>query len=89
MQITRRARKAPSQKASPPGRALRASDNDREQTAARLRHAAVEGRLLPEELEDRPHAAFSARDPRETRIRSAAQPVLAGGVAESTPALIR
>jgi fatty acid desaturase len=40
---------------------LRASDNDREQVADRLRHAAAEGRLLTEELEDRLGAAFSAR----------------------------
>jgi len=41
--------------------ALRASDRDREQTAERLRHAAVEGRLFPDELEDRPRAVFAAR----------------------------
>ena len=41
--------------------ALRASDNDREQVADRLRHAAAEGRLLTEELEERLGAAFSAR----------------------------
>ena len=40
---------------------LRASDRDREQTAERLRHAAGEGRLLPDELEQRLHAAFAAR----------------------------
>jgi hypothetical protein len=41
--------------------ALRASDDDREQVADRLRHAAAEGRLLTEELEERLGAAFSAR----------------------------
>jgi hypothetical protein len=40
---------------------LRASDWDREQTADRLRHAAVEGRLFPDELEERLRAAFAAR----------------------------
>lgn len=40
---------------------LRASDADREAVAERLRHAAVEGRLEPEELEDRLHAALRAR----------------------------
>jgi hypothetical protein len=44
------------------GRAsLRASDADRERVAERLRHAATEGRLLPEELDDRLGATFSAR----------------------------
>ena len=38
-----------------------ASDLDRERVADRLRHAAAEGRLLAEELEDRLGAAFSAR----------------------------
>jgi DUF1707 SHOCT-like domain len=40
---------------------LRASDHDREQVADRLRHAAGEGRLLTEELEERLGAVFSAR----------------------------
>lgn len=40
---------------------LRASDQDREQTATRLRHAAAEGRLPAEELEDRLAGAFSAK----------------------------
>ena len=40
---------------------IRASDRDREQTAERLRHAAGEGRLVPEELEERLRAAFAAR----------------------------
>ena len=39
----------------------RASDADREQVAERLRHATTEGRLLPDELEDRLGAALSAR----------------------------
>jgi hypothetical protein len=41
--------------------ALRASDEDRERIADRLRHAAGEGRLLTEELEERLGAAFSSR----------------------------
>jgi hypothetical protein len=40
---------------------LRASDADREAVAERLRHAAVEGRLDPDELEERLHAALRAR----------------------------
>ena len=41
--------------------ALRASDADRDAVAERLRQAAVEGRLEPDELEDRLHAALRAR----------------------------
>jgi Flp pilus assembly protein TadB len=41
--------------------ALRASDADREQVAERLRHAAAEGRILAEELEQRLAAALRAR----------------------------
>ena len=40
---------------------LRASDADREHIAERLRHAAAEGRLLAEELEDRLGKTFKAR----------------------------
>jgi hypothetical protein len=40
---------------------LRASDADRESTAERLRVAATEGRLDPEELEARLSAAYGAR----------------------------
>jgi hypothetical protein len=40
---------------------LRASDADRDATAERLRRAAVEGRLEPDELEERLHAALRAR----------------------------
>lgn len=40
---------------------LRASDTDREQVAERLRHATGEGRLVPEELEERLEAVFTAR----------------------------
>ena len=40
---------------------LRVSDADREAAAERLRHAAVEGWLEPDELEERLHAALRAR----------------------------
>ncbi len=40
---------------------MRAADADREHVAERLRTAAVEGRLLTEELEERLEAVFSAR----------------------------
>jgi len=40
---------------------LRASDVDRDAVAERLRQAAGEGRLEPEELEERLHAALRAR----------------------------
>jgi hypothetical protein len=42
-------------------RTLRASDADRDAVAERLRRAAVEGRLEPDELEERLHAALRAR----------------------------
>src|SRR5215218_1736601 len=44
-----------------PHSSLRASDADRDAVAERLRHAAVEGRLEPDELEERLHAALRAR----------------------------
>jgi hypothetical protein len=40
---------------------MRASDADRDFVAERLRNAAAEGRILPEELEHRLEAALSAR----------------------------
>jgi hypothetical protein len=40
---------------------LRASDSDREAVAERLRLATAEGRLAPEELEDRLQALFASR----------------------------
>jgi hypothetical protein len=40
---------------------LRASDAEREQTADRLRHAAGEGRLTVEELDERLNAAYAAK----------------------------
>jgi Domain of unknown function (DUF1707) len=44
-----------------PDPALRIGDADRERVAERLRTAAGEGRLSPEELEERLEAAFAAR----------------------------
>jgi hypothetical protein len=41
--------------------AIRASDSDRDQVAERLRVATVEGRLSPEELEDRLEALHASR----------------------------
>jgi hypothetical protein len=43
------------------GLELRASDAERERTADQLRHAAGEGRLTVEELDERLNAAYSAR----------------------------
>jgi Domain of unknown function (DUF1707) len=40
---------------------LRASDADRERVAEQLRHATAEGRLSPDELEERLEIAFAAR----------------------------
>lgn len=40
---------------------LRAADSDREAVTERLRRAAAEGRLEPDELEDRVHTALRAR----------------------------
>jgi hypothetical protein len=45
----------------PPTHQLRASDADREAAAERLRVAASEGRLDPEELDERLTAAYAAR----------------------------
>jgi hypothetical protein len=40
---------------------LRASDSDRDRVADRLRHAAAEGRILTEELEERLGLVFASR----------------------------
>jgi hypothetical protein len=45
----------------PPTPYLRASDEDREAAVDRLHRAAVEGRLEPDELEERLAAAYAAR----------------------------
>src|SRR3954463_11971302 len=44
-----------------PHSSLRASDADRDAAAEQLRNAAVEGRLEPDELEERLHSALRAR----------------------------
>jgi hypothetical protein len=53
---------------------LRASDDDRERTADRLRQAAGEGRLTVEELEERLHAVYEARTHSELQTLSADLP---------------
>jgi hypothetical protein len=40
---------------------IRVADSDRERAVERLRHAAAEGRLEPEELEERVESALRAR----------------------------
>jgi hypothetical protein len=45
----------------PPVPGLRCSDADREDTVARLHHAATEGRLDADELEERISAAYAAK----------------------------
>ena len=58
---------------------LRASDGDREHVAERLRLAATEGRLLPEEFEERLGAALSARTYGELDALVADLPVASRG----------
>ena len=53
---------------------LRASDADREQTAAVLRQAAAEGRLDLTELEERLERAFSAKTYAELALLTADLP---------------
>src|SRR5690242_8900146 len=67
---------------------MRASDRDREVTAERLRHAAGEGRLLPEELEQRLHAAFTARTYGElaATVRDLPSSAMSGRVRRPAPA---
>jgi hypothetical protein len=43
------------------GEAIRVADRDRERVVERLRRAAAEGRLEPEELEERVEAALGSR----------------------------
>jgi hypothetical protein len=59
--------------------ALRIADADRERVAERLRRAAGEGRLAPEELEERLEAAFAAR------TRADLEPLVADLPAEPSP----
>jgi uncharacterized protein DUF1707/2TM domain-containing protein len=54
---------------------LLASDADRDRVAERLRAAAAEGRLTPEELEERLEAAFRARREAELEPLTADLPV--------------
>lgn len=51
----------------PFGAPVRASDEERERTAASLRHHYALGRLEPEELEERLSAVVAARDRRDLR----------------------
>jgi hypothetical protein len=60
---------------------LRASDADREQVAERLRHATAEGRLSPEELEDRLGVLFATRTYDELDVLTADLPVARSAVA--------
>jgi hypothetical protein len=68
---------------------LRASDLDREQIAERLHRATVEGRLLPEELEERLEAAYGARTYGELDRLVADLPVPARPAAPSRPVPLR
>ncbi len=68
---------------------LRASDNDRECVADRLRLAAGEGRLLAEELEERLEGVFSARTYGELNALVADLPVPAGQTQRRLPVWVR
>jgi hypothetical protein len=68
---------------------LRASDQDREQTAARLRTAAGEGRLDPDELEARVAAAFAARTVAELRALTLDLPAPAAPPTAASPTVAR
>jgi hypothetical protein len=65
---------------------LRASDAERERTADQLRHAAGEGRLTVEELDERLNAAYAARTrgDLEQLVRDVAVPVTTTGDAGLT-----
>ena len=65
---------------------LRASDADRETVTERLRQAAGEGRLEPEELEDRLHATLRARTYGELDLVLADLPATGRRGAELVPA---
>lgn len=68
--------------------ALRASDADRERIAERLRQAATEGRLLPDELDERLGVALSAKTYGELDglVADLPAPVPAPAARVSTPA---
>lgn len=68
---------------------LRASDADREHVAERLRHAAAEGRLLAEELEDRLGAALSAKTYGELDAVVSDLPAPEPGLARRSSAQVR
>jgi DUF1707 SHOCT-like domain len=60
---------------------LRASDADREQTAEQLRHATTEGRLTPDELDERLGALYRSRTYGELDALVADLPVVRAPVA--------
>ena len=65
---------------------LRAADSDREAVTERLRRAAAEGRLEPDELEDRVHTALRARTYGELDLVLADLPTTQRRGAELVPA---
>jgi hypothetical protein len=65
---------------------LRAADSDRDAVTERLREAAAEGRLEPDELEDRVHTALRARTYGELDLVLADLPASRGRGAELVPA---
>ena len=69
--------------------ALRASDDDRERVAERLRRATAEGRLVADELEDRLGLALRARTYGELAAVVADLPAERGDRAPSTPVWIQ
>lgn len=68
---------------------LRASDQDREHVADRLRDAAGEGRLLAEELEERMGSVFSARTYGQLDALVADLPVPREGRKHASPLWVR
>jgi hypothetical protein len=69
-----------------PQGALRASDADRDRTAEVLRSAAGEGRLTLEELDERLHAAYTARTYAELEVVTRDLPGGAVAVTATAPA---
>jgi hypothetical protein len=68
---------------------IRASDQDREHVADRLRHAAAEGRLLAEELEERLGSVFAARTYGQLDELTSDLPVPRGRAAHTFPLWVR